>query len=195
MRVAILSCGQSIGMFANIMPAPDVTIGVNSAVEAYPCDIWCASDHNIFRDYEPKPPFPKGVFTLGSIRRHFMETHPVTEELVKCEIPEERYRNLKAARLWNKGDYEFNGFTGFGAASPDIWKRYSVGSALMLAYLIGATEIVCFGCDMVGTKDWKGEEGRRETDRAPARWKGEREMWNLIVGWLEHRGVSVERIL
>jgi hypothetical protein len=195
MRVAILSCGESLGLYPSVMHTADVVIGVNSAVEAYTCDIWCASDHNVFCDYTPHPPFPWGVFTSGPIKRTFKEMHPETDELVTREIPEDNFVGLTKARWWNKGDYEFNGFSGFAESSPDIWKRFTIGSALMLAYMLGSTEIVTFGCDMRGETDWKGEPGRRPSDRDADRWKLEREMWDLIVGWLAERGVEVERIV
>ena len=194
MRVAIISCGPSNELFFNDWF--EEVIGVNSAVERFECDIWCASDHNIFMDYVPKIGSLWGVFTRGIIKPEFRETDPETDQrLVKRTIPERTYRILKSLRHWNKSDYEFNGFRGDHNNVHNLWKRFTVGSALMLAYMLGATEIVCYGCDMEGEEDWKGEPGRRPSDRNAVRWELEWEMWNLIVGWLTERNVSVERIV
>ena len=192
MRVAILSCGPSLALF----PGSDrylYTIGVNSAVEAFPCDIWCASDHNIFCDYTPAEPFPWGVFTSGPIKPYFMEMDPVTEGLTRRTIPAAVYERLVAARTWNKGDYEFNGFSGFGNRSVNIWKRFTIASALMLAYMMGATDIDVYGHDAVGENDWKGEPGRRPSDRSETRWEHEKETWDLVCGWIQDRGVNITR--
>ena len=192
MRVAILSCGPSLRS-ADFGPF-DMSIGVNSAVENFPCDIWCACDHNVFADCEPMEPFPWGVWTLGPIRPQFVEMDPKTETMVTRVIPESRYLMLCNARHWDKRDYEFNGFEGFGNRSPIIWKRFTIISALMLAYMIGATKIDVYGHDMLGDRDWKGKPGRRPSDRDAERWRLEREAWDLVVNWIGDRGVQVDRM-
>ena len=197
MRVALLCPGPSLGIYQNVMNGYATVIGVNQAVEAYSCDWWVFKDHNVFSDFGKgrkyglvHPPKPTGIVTLGKIRHSFKEMDPVTEELTTLENDPDMVAWAKTVRLRNIGDWEFNGFK-----SHDMWKRFTVGSALMFAYQIGAEDIDCYGCDMAGTEDYRRREGRRPTDRDENRWKLETEMWDLIVGWLEERGITVKRIV
>lgn len=189
-RVSILSCGPSLDLFEG--DADSLLIGVNSAIEAHPCDIWCFMDPNVFGDSTPDEPWPWGIFTHEPLEDHYDELDPETNMLVTRLFDETKFATAKGCRWWYREDMDFRGFP---EGVEDVWRRFTVGAALMLAYMLGATEIRCYGCDMEGEKDWQGCEGRRETDRNEMRWMLELEMWDLIVGWLGQRGVTVERVV
>jgi len=196
MDAAVLSCGPSLYLYdEDFAEDYEIIIGVNSAVEKHVCDVWCFSDHNVFHRYTPREPFPWGIFTCGSLKPKFTEFDERKGDLVTTWFDEKKYETAMRCRFWDKRDYEFNFFEGFGDSSRDIWKRFTIASALLLAYMMGAKKIDVYGHDMEGEEDWKGEPGRRTSDRDEHRWKLERETWDLVTDWIKKRGVRVERIL
>jgi len=95
--------------------------------------------------------------------------------------------------------YEFLNKMTFKAECPvDKWWEFSVTSALVTAKHLGATEIVCYGCDgSFGdaknlTTDWDGYSDSEQV-RNERRWTKEQKLWADIVDWLRKQGISVER--
>lgn len=198
MRVALLCPGPSLGLYAQIGGDYAAKIGVNQAVEAYSCDWWVFKDRNILADFGegrkygmPHPPRPTGLVMIGELKQSFMDMNPETETQESVALDPEIYEWAKTCRHRYIKDWELNGFPCQAAA--DKWKRFTVGSALVLAYMLGASDIDCYGCDMKGTNDYNQRPPRRESDRSEERWRLERETWDLLEGWLKERGITVTR--
>lgn len=70
------------------------------------------------------------------------------------------------------------------------WTIFSSPAALLLAPLLNATSVVCFGVDMAGTTDWDGTERGNRTE---TRWTRERDAWAAVVTRLANQGIAVVR--
>lgn len=164
MKTALLCPGPSL---ADYQPADhELVVGVNRAVSVTPCDFFVFLDDRPF--YSATPPNEPCLVTSGMIYRRF-----VRKGLVSSARPFIDRANLN-----------------YGGKSP--WGRFSATNALILLENLGATEIECFGVDMVGTKDWDGF-GHDKDKRDVARWKEEANLWNQLTEYLAARGVSVTR--
>ena len=193
MKVAILSCGPSVGLFQQFSKPYDLVMGINDVVTDFNVDWWVFKDANIFADYTPST-LPEGICSLGTLEGTHYPDLDENGGLTHRDFLPENVSLRKRVAYRNIGDWEFNGFRGMGNKSPDIWKRWTITTALMLAYQFGATEIDIYGADMKGDANYAGRTGRRDTDRDDNRWEHERESLAFVTGWLEERGISVVRM-
>lgn len=164
MKTALLCPGPSL---ADYQPGEhELVAGVNRAVSVAPCDFWVFLDDRPF--FSATPIGEPCLVTSSMIYRRFER-----KKLLTNAGP-----FIDRARLLFDGDAR--------------WGRFSATNALVLLANLGATEIECFGVDMVGTKDWDGF-GHEQDKRDVARWKEEAALWGQVTSHLAARGVVVSR--
>jgi hypothetical protein len=174
MRVALLSCGPSLRRtwpptVAGVHHGYDATIGINSVPADEPVDWWCFGDWPVFERYKP----------IG---------HPaIFGEPVMLD---------KARRLY--GENVFAGFrtrawTDEPAPTPGYskWRNWSATAALVLAAGLGARTIDCYGVDLAGDTDYRGQPCHGRHDN---RWARERAQWDQTAELLGTRGLHIRRI-
>lgn len=83
--------------------------------------------------------------------------------------------------------------------SPDgtvDWRSFSATAALIVAAHLGAKVIDVYGADWTNQPDFDGKSiNLAPHERAPERWKEERQIWDAVGGYLTSQGISVNRIL
>ena len=167
MKAALLCPGPSLLAF-NEAPRYDLTIGVNRAVLAFPCDWWAVQDWQLFGDTHPDG--NPAVFTtldcMEAIRRHGGS-----------------YRLAHRLLRYIADVY-------FYEPAPDYWALYTATAALILAWDQGATSITCYGCDREGVDDYDGTS-RTSDNRTDERWQRESRIWRDVVIWLRDHGMRV----
>jgi hypothetical protein len=72
------------------------------------------------------------------------------------------------------------------------WSMFSATAGLMLAGVLGAERLECFGCDMTGTLNWDGTE-EPTARRTAERWALERIIWEKTRNLVEEVGTEVIR--
>lgn len=173
MRVALLSAGPSLHKSYDPAVPYDHRIGVNTAVQFYPCDWWaCADSHRWIE-----------IFDAGVIGKPRVFQIDAQRDRTQCfEFAKfEQYQ-------WTGWDEVFEAV----GANP-LWMSNTGPAALVLAAWLGATEIHCFGVDMAGHLDVTEVIDDSTRHRNPPRWEKERKAWDEIVAWLTDRGVKVYR--
>ena len=146
---------------------PSFTIGVNRAVEAYPCDYWCAMDANPYRDTKPKGR-PKYVIRWDQLRK------------LGDDAPD-----LEQARVIKK---QMDGYP-----RRVDYSSYSMLAAIAFAAEQGAARIDIYGSDWDGTGDWDGWEHPQPHRRNEKRWGKERRLFNELKDYYEGEGITVSR--
>lgn len=167
---AILSRGPSLAKYE--AQEYDAIIGVNNVVEKWACDWWAFADWDQFVKTKPigTPKIFTRVRTLDKLR-HFAPDH--------VEL-------FKAA----------NATTDIAAGIPLIDKQapfynWSGPLALGLAYMLGAEQVDCYGCDMGGNED---AFGHKNNGRNAWRWAEEKKIWARLEQLIAARGGRVRRI-
>lgn len=164
MKTALLCPGPSL---SDYQPGDHVLIaGVNRAVSVAACDFWVLLDNRPF--YSAEPIGEPCLVTSGMLHRQFIRKGSLT--LDRPFIDRNRLLYEGTAR----------------------WGRFSATNALVLLANLGATEIECFGVDMVGTKDWDGF-GHDRDKRTLDRWREEAHLWSQVTDHLSQRGCQVHR--
>lgn len=173
MRALVLSCGPSLALFDGNTAGYDLVIGVNEVVSRFPVDWWVLADDEVLT---------RNIHRLAAdVRRLFIKRFPPL--IGQDPHHNEREREFVLDRTWRLW------------FDIDLWPRqllrYSGPSALALAVWRGADEILTYGVDMVGTKDFESDGSHAVRDEP--RWKAERFIWNRAVQECEQYGVSVRR--
>lgn len=170
--VAIVSSGPSLARFTPGEVTADLVVGVNRAATRFPCDWWSALDaqsieRHRFDGDDPVIGFP-AVLTMSS---------SIPELNGKCPQVTKRHEQW----LWIETlrDREH---------PPHLWDQFSCPAALVLAVHLGATDIITFGVDLVGDRDFTGATNGRWDER---RWAKERHSWRVVNEWAAARGVRV----
>lgn len=173
MRVALLSAGPSLRKSYDPAAHHDLRIGVNTAVEFYPCDWWACADSHRWID----------------IAKRGVVGHP---KVYAIDAQRDRTQGLEP-KLFSKFDWTGwdEVFDAVGASRK--WMNNTAPAALILAAWLGATEVECFGVDMAGDMDATGRRDDATHYRNEQRWQLERGIWTLIVQWLFERGTKVKR--
>ena len=204
MRVALLSAGPSLGLYEDHRGTYDLVVAINTSAMKYPCDWWCFKDQPFMRHVGegrryglPAEPRPTGLCILGKrIENEYRAWVRVDENGVDewkiYPFDPDVVAWANTCQIRNMADWEFNGFTGHGQKSHDMWKKLTIGMALMLCYQLGASSIDCFGVDMDGIEDYAGRTYGNRTDE---RWEMERPIFEHVKGWLEERDITVTRHL
>ena len=167
MRVALLSAGLSLRHTFRDSFAFDVRIGVNRAVEHFPCDWWSVGDWQAITGHAINRLVPLGdpqIYTLDS------------------SIESMDLRSLRIAKPlagWKA--------TCGHLAPPTRWATWSSTAAVVLAKHLGATSLDVYGVDMTGNIDIGGAVGSANGDR----WNRERPAWESVVNWIRLQGVNV----
>jgi hypothetical protein len=91
-------------------------------------------------------------------------------------------------RLWTRGDHEKH-FAEFPPAT--CWTKYSALAGLVLAAILKADAIDCYGCDMTGADEYDGQP-LPGVNRHPNRWSDERHWWDQTAAMLP---LEITRIL
>lgn len=164
MKTALLCPGPSL---VNYRPSDHVLVaGVNRAVSVAPCDFWVFLDDRPF--HSATPIGEPCLMTSGSIYRRLMRKEKITTQRPFID----------RAR--------------FEIEEPIHWGRFSSTNALLLLLSLGATEIECFGVDMVGTLDWDAFSHAQDK-RDEKRWNEEAVLWQQMTDYLFARGCVVTR--
>lgn len=71
-----------------------------------------------------------------------------------------------------------------------LWQTKGLTTALVLAWVKGATEVECVGVDWSGAADWDGFTHPRQ-QRTADRWTRERQLARATVALIEDRGAAV----
>lgn len=75
------------------------------------------------------------------------------------------------------------------------WRLFTVTSAIVWAYHLGAKQITLFGADMVGAQDWDGYSDELYV-RDENRWvNSEQTLIESLSDWLASRGVTLCRLI
>lgn len=175
MRAVLLSAGPiTLGRFDPEQPGRcGLRIGVNTAATKYACDWWVCADQDRFATITPLG--TPALFTMTPERdkmRTFnqdkLAIHPrvATFDEARCD--------LEAA----------------GVGPPPGSMRWSCPSALILARWLGVSELFCYGVDMDGDCDCTGQS---TIHRNPKRWSEEKAVWDKLVVWGLHLGMTVTR--
>jgi len=178
MKVALLSAGPSLqASYGPAVHDHDLTIGVNTAVQFFPCDWWACADRHRFVEIDKY-----GVKTIGK-KKKLPKLFMIDAQLHDARCYEANQIDRYDVTGWNDV-YEATG-------ASKAWADRTATSALILAKHLGATELDVFGVDMDGHLDCTREITDSTKYREPTRWLLERQMWTLIRGWIEARGVKV----
>lgn len=183
MRIAILSCGPSL---AHVTPEDlqgfDRIIGVNeAALRLPPCDWLSCGDASRLLAMRDK-----------SGTQQLMDTLPPRILMIDNDI--DRVRDSAPSLFEAFGFKGWNELRGeLPGEIPSGWDTYSSTAALALAASLGASNVVCFGVDMIGVTDVAGIQTPERNDE---RWAREQKIWNDLVEWMGRaRGVTVMRFL
>lgn len=148
--------------------APSFIIGVNRAVQAYPCDYWCSMDAQPYREIEPQGK-PKYIIRHDQLRK--LEDH---------ELP-----NLERAAVIKK---RMEGYP-----SGVDYSFFSILAAIAFAAANGATEIDVYGSDWNGCRDWDDRAHPKPHRRNEKRWIKEKKLYNELTDYYAKKGVTVKR--
>ena len=77
-----------------------------------------------------------------------------------------------------------------GPGKPPRWRAFSATTAAALAARLGCREIVIWGMDLAGERDFDGYSDARQ-HRSDARWQKERQIWRGLIEVLAERGVAM----
>lgn len=166
---AILCPGPSLAFFLTRPVTHDAYIGVNRAIEAWPCGWWAFADHETFGMFSPR-----GKPTICTTDQAAL--------LGARKFPE-RWQHFAVLR---EADIQTR------CPSDPGWRHYSMHVALVFAQHLGAREIVAYGADMEGSCDW---DGIARNNRERYRWNNERHKLDHLVAWLAAEGVEFRRVL
>lgn len=166
--VAILCPGPSLLKTFNDAMAYDIRIGVNRAAEAFRCDYWAALD--VFSPTISSPLGSPFWFCCPENYRTCTEADP---SLLRMPHYSDERITLPKSLNWN-------------------W--YTYPAALALAYDLGATIIDVYGNDASGVVcfDGKAFPSQHRTD---ARWKREASAVELVVSYIQSKGIEFKRVL
>ena len=146
---------------------PTFTVGVNRAVEAYPCDYWCSMDATPYRGTTPKG-CPKYIIRDDQLRK----IGDNTPDLERARVIKKRMDGYP-----RRVDYS----------------SFSILAAIAFAAEQGATEIDIYGSDWEGTGDWDGWQHPQPHRRSEKRWGRERRRYNELKDYYAGNGVIVSR--
>ncbi len=151
----------------------DLVIGVNRAVLAVPCDVWCFLDWHVWLDY--RPPAEEGVPAI-------LTTRCCQSHLARKGQGEALARNIRA----------FVDDIDAVPVNACNWRTYSAQAAMAYAYQCGATVIEGFGMDLHGVADYDGHESDKN-GRTARRWTAERVIMTDLANWLNDHGCAFIR--
>lgn len=179
-RFAVLCPGPSLARtFLHHLPevagSYGLFVGVNRAVEAFPCDWWAFNDVQAMSFIMPQR--RPNIFSLATTKKLVFED-------VRLREPAFRHQWLD--------DLECN-----SDCPRDLeWRQYSMLMAIVLCEKFGAGHIDIYGCDWSGEDDWDGpDRAPVRGGRTPYRWSNEIHYFSRLEGWLGGRGVTVRRVL
>lgn len=164
MRVALVCPGPS----ASAPPTGfDAVVAVNFAAELVAADHWVFLDRAAFE--QAKPLGTPVLWTGRNVWHQLKRAHPDVQQ-----------------REWHDALMEDDrGVPNRGTR----WRCFSGTAALVVCWAIGATQIVTFGVDMNGTRDFAGRDGGEH--RSEKRWSDERRIWDATCADLAVRGIAV----
>lgn len=177
-RVALLCPGPSLAQFPDFDELERGTyaavIGVNRAAGHAACDYWVLCDNSAMQHT-----VPAGRPTLvcdPECRQRLQKAFPATVEAMPWRDRVEDMECLQSELTPGRAK----------------WWHFSATSALILAWRLGATEIVCYGVDWQGVEDWDGHT-HLGMSRNEERWTRECQLWTQVVDLLARRDVTVTR--
>lgn len=175
MRVGVICPGPSLGPVLECggRPTGEVLVGVNRAAAACRVDWWVFGDARVFEHTDPRG-CPNILTSAASATTCARMTH-------RAQVAQRH--------AW------FTVEEHVGDPLPDFpWTLYSVLMAAVLAWRLGAREIVLWGCDQRGTRDWDGvDNSETPAGRAPARWERERALIAELTERLAARHVAMRK--
>jgi hypothetical protein len=166
MKAVIFAPGPGLSAFPTDTPR-DVTLGINRAVNAVPCDYAVILDHEAWPKVQPKG---KPIWVCLFIQHD--------EGIEKGN---------------QSADYPWVDIQSIRFPRPILWSVYSTTAAIAMACHLGATEIETWGVDWNGCTDWDGKYSS-ELGRSEDRWRCERAMCHVIATMAEARGCTVRRM-
>jgi hypothetical protein len=175
MNAAILCPGPSLAKWPDSMlMAYPLRIAVNRAVHRAPCTQWVMADLNPFTQDPPATPLP--IWTSESIVGFYPPGLATAYETLGQRHP-----------------FLVNTYSPDGVVD---WRSFSSTAALIVAAHLGAEVIDVYGADWTNEPDFDGKSiNQGPHERAPERWKAERQIWDAVGGYLTSLGISVNRIL
>lgn len=175
MRVALLSAGKTLRLYDPSAARYDCRVGVNTAAVEYECDWWSVGDH---RPCALLPAIGKDRLRLFTMRAELDAAETIGASIDRSRV-----------KYWD----ELN-----ATCAVQNWSEFSATAGLVLCAHLGARSIDCYGCDMVGKEDYRGDvcvADRPAVRDEENRWPKERAIWNAIVAWLQRdRRIAVERV-
>lgn len=144
----------------------DIVLGVNRACVGFDCHFMCSNDYPMLRDWYKHA---KGRPKLLTTRQTWTDTKGKIPEPPEVRLAEELPESV-----------------------PGVNSK-SFSPAMVLAGVLGATEVQVYGADWVEVaSDWDGIT-LQSNSRGADRWAGERVLFESLVAWLEGRGTKVIR--
>lgn len=168
-RAIVLCPGPSLKTWLPRLDAictgASMIIGVNRAIEAYPCDYACSIDPFDHRKEYNAQGNPKRIITLAAKEIH--DSQGITMN----------YGLVLDARVHD-----------FPNEKEIAWTCASSVAAMIAAVIMGANQIHYYGRDMEGVNDFTGDEG---LNRHLARWERESLYFDMTQRWLGQKGTSI----
>lgn len=165
MTAIVLSPGPSLSRVTRHDLTGDVTIGVNRAVHALPCDWWAFGDDRMYRTYPAG--YPLKISTNDESKRRLNLTDCLTWESIPLDVPQWRLFSFTAA----------------------IVTAWHLGASTIRIYGCDWAGVSDYDGHQYQFKD----ESAAVT-RQPDRWERERNIYDAVVAELVKRDVKVERI-
>ncbi len=170
--VAVLCPGPSLKKFLADPVRHDLYIGVNRAAEAWPCDWWAFADEWPFRLGKMTPQGYPHIFTNRCVWERFSKEDPERTRRFSWFF----YKEIKTSYM-----------------KPVRWMNYSSASAMILTEHLLAKDVTVYGADLAGAEDWDGP-APNISNRADARWRDEKNLYEYIAHWMKGNGVPFSRV-
>ena len=173
MRVALLSCGPSLGRSwsAEMSASYDRVIGVNDAVCDFECHWWAVMDWHVFARVRDKQGGPIGNPSICGSQGFLSKLAG--------------HSTMDFPHRWN-----YDSLRPLDGIPMTDWSFHTATAALILAWHLEAKVIDCFGVDMDGKANYRGDACPH---RKPNRWRNEINLWSRVVAALNRQGVTVNR--
>jgi len=185
MRLVLLSQGPSVAAWDGARG--EGVIGINKIVLNYSCDWWCFADAHVFRDLVTQVghPLPR-VFTRK-----------------KCDASTQANGGAEVRALWDLMKPHALWFEDVplppmpeniprhGQSREPRWNKFSGLAALGLAWALNADEVLCWGVDLGGDRDFTGFKNPNHYE---GRWELERAVWRGLCEGFAAQGMRVRRM-
>lgn len=162
MKAALLSCGPSLALYPG-RDAFDTVIAVNKAVLVGGYCWWSVGDILTVGRLYPSLPYAPLIWTHTETMRQIVGRFGWVD-----------------GKTYHRDEVNAR------------WSMFSATAGLMLAKVLGAERVECYGCDMAGVLNYDGTD-EPTANRTEQRWERERVIWEKTRNLVEEAGCEVVR--